>query len=586
MRAVAAAIGLLVFASGQPALAGSAACHMGKYLGFDVLLTGERPMVTTKISGKDAAFIVDSGAFYSTMSRATAAEYGLRTEPAPSGLRLRGVNGDTSLAIASVHDFIIGGVALPKVDFLVGGSDTGAVGLLGQNFLGIGDVEYDLPHGAIRLLKAHDCPVGSLAYWAGGKPVAALPLEYRQPPFQTHTIGTVTLNGVRLRAIFDTGAEATILTLSAAKRAGITPESPDVVEVENSTGLGTRSIRTWMGNFGKLDIGGEAIGHARLRFGNIQLDNGDMLIGLDFFRTHRVYVSNTANMMLLTYEGGPVFGMVPRRAVTNDGAVVDLTDKAAAPTTADAFSRRGAVFASNNKLEEALADFDKAVLLAPGEASYLRLRASARLANHQPLLAAADIDKAVALDPAEPQARIMRAGLRLGARDFTGAHEDMIAADKVLPPSSDRRLLLGSMLNITDDYEAALTNFEAWLKAHPEDANRPSGLNGRCWTRALLNRDLDRALDDCNTAVRMRPTDAAYLDSRALVRLRRGELAKALGDYDAAIRLSPQTAWSIYARSVVRKRMGDTSGAAADRAAAVALQPEVVDRGRKYKLDD
>lgn len=41
---------------------------------------------------------------------------------------------------------------------------------------------------------------------------------------------------------------------------------------------GTRSIRTWMGNFGKLDIGGEAIGHPRLRFGNIQLDNGDMLI--------------------------------------------------------------------------------------------------------------------------------------------------------------------------------------------------------------------------------------------------------------------------------------------------------------------
>ena len=485
-----------------------------------------------------------------------------------------------------MHDFVVGGVRLPKVDFLVGGSDTGAAGLLGQNFLGIGDVEYDLPHGAIRLLKAHGCPLGAFAYWAGGRPVAALPLERRQPPFQTHTIGTVTLNGVRLKAIFDTGAEATLLTLSAAKRAGVTPDSPEVVEVENSTGIGTRRIRTWIGGFGKLDIGGEAIGHPRLRFGNIELGDGDMLIGLDFFRTHRVYVANTANMMLLTYEGGPVFGVAPRRAVTNEGTVIDLTDKAAAPTTADAFSRRGAVLSANNKLEAALADFDKAVSMAPGDASYLRLRASARLANHQPLLAAADIDKAIALEPADPEARLMRAGFRLGAHDPAGAHEDMIAADKALPPSSDRRLPLGSILNIVDDYEAALRNFEAWLKAHPEDVNRPSGLNGRCWTRALLNRELDRALDDCNTAIRLRPADASYLDSRALVRLRRGELAKALGDYDAAIRLSPKTAWSIYARSMVRKRMGDISGAAVHRAAAIALQPNVVDQGRKYSLED
>ena len=352
-------------------------CQLSKYLEFQVLISNERPLVTTKISGKDARFIVDSGAFYSTISRASVLEYGMRTEAAPSSFRMGGINGEVSASIAYVRDFTLGGVNLPKAAFLVGGTDTGTVGLLGQNVLGIGDVEYDLPHGAIRLLNAKNCPTGGLAYWAGTRPVAAIVLERREPPMRVHTIGTVTLNGVKLRAVFDTGAQASVLTLAAAKRAGLTPDSPDVVPAGTMTGLGGRSIRTWTGMFGKLDIGGEAISRARLSFGDVQLGDGDMLIGLDFFRTHRIYVANKGNLMMFTYEGGPVFGMTPKRAVSSDGVALDLTDKAAEPVDAEGYSRRGAVLAANGKLETALADLDKAVALAPKEAAYLRLRASA-----------------------------------------------------------------------------------------------------------------------------------------------------------------------------------------------------------------
>ena len=179
----------------------------------------------------------------------------------------------------------------------------------------------------------------------------------------------------------------------------------------------------------------------------------------------------------------------------------------------------------------------------------------------------------------------MRAQIRLGTLDRAGTLEDLRVADKTLPASAGQRLLLGSMFSAAGDDEAALPNFDAWLQAHPEDAQRPSGLNGRCWSRALLRRELDKALDDCNAAVRMRPQSSTYLDSRAFVRLRRGELSKALADYDAAIRLSPSGAWSIYCRSVVRKRLGDIQGAVADRATAVALKPDVVERGLKLGIE-
>ena len=581
-----AAFGIvLAVTAGSIKPAAAATCQLSKFLEMSMMLAGRRPIVTTRIGGKDARFIVDSGAFYSTMSRASAAEFGLHLDPAPPWFRLRGINGDTSASIASVHDFGLGGVSVPKVDFLVGGTDTGTVGLLGQNFLGIDDVEYDLPHGAIRLLHAKDCAVDMLPYWAGTKPFTIISLESRNPPFQVHTVGTVSVNGVKLRAVFDTGAESSIMTLSAAKRAGITPESPGVVPAGLSTGLGSRALRTWIGTFDKIDIGGEAIPKPKIQFGDITIGDGDMLIGFDFFRTHRLYVANKANKMLITYEGGPVFGLTPTRAVSSDGTPLDLTDKAAEPTTAEGYSRRGSVQASNGKLKAALADLDKAVALAPNDAVYLRIRASMRLANRQPLLASADLDKAVTLDPADAEVRLMRAGLKLRDRDPAGAAEDLHVADKQLPPSSERRLQLGTMLTNVEDYEAALPNFDAWLKTHPEDAARPAALNERCWTRALLNRELDRALDDCNAAICLRPGTAAYLDSRGLVRVRRGEFAQALKDYDAAIVIAPRSAWTFYARGIARAKAGDAAGATADRAAAIGIQPSVVERGRKLGLE-
>ncbi|WP_447407312.1 retropepsin-like aspartic protease, partial [Clostridium perfringens] len=76
-------------------------------------------------------FILDSGAFYSTISAASAAEFGLRVTPAPPWFRLKGIGGDASVGVAVTKDFSLAGVAIPKIDFVVGGSDTGTAGSIG-----------------------------------------------------------------------------------------------------------------------------------------------------------------------------------------------------------------------------------------------------------------------------------------------------------------------------------------------------------------------------------------------------------------------------------------------------------------------
>ena len=86
-------------------------------------------------------------------------------------------------------------------------------------------------------------------------------------------------------------------------------------------------------------------------------------------------------------------------------------------------------------------------------------------------------------------------------------------------------------------------------------------------------------------ALRLRPGDPAFLDSRALVRFRRGELEKALADYDAALKGSPRAAWSLYARGLVQRRLGKTAEADADKAKALAINPDIAARGKRYQLE-
>jgi tetratricopeptide (TPR) repeat protein len=102
---------------------------------------------------------------------------------------------------------------------------------------------------------------------------------------------------------------------------------------------------------------------------------------------------------------------------------------------------------------------------------------------------------------------------------------------------------------------------------------------------AQLGRDLNRALGDCNAALRARPNTASYLDSRGLVRLRLGDLRGAMADYNAALGLQPNNAWTLYMRGVVKLRAGDAAGAEADRKAALAMAPHVNERAAKLGLD-
>ena len=81
--------------------------------------------------------------------------------------------------------------------------------------------------------------------------------------------------------------------------------------------------------------------------------------------------------------------------------------------------------------------------------------------------------------------------------------------------------------------------------------------------------------------MKLRPDTAAFLDSRALVQLRRGDYDKAIADYDRALGLGSKDAWSYYGRGVAKLRKGLTAAGKADIAAATALQANIAHEAAK-----
>jgi tetratricopeptide (TPR) repeat protein len=570
---------LFVLAGLAPGLA-HAECSMQTFAELPVTMSGMRPLIAATINGHEGSFIADSGAFYSLISPGMAGATGLRVTAAPLSYRIGGIGGSTSAYYTTVQDLVLGGNPIHKIDFFVAGSDTGTAGLIGQNILGIADVEYDLPHGIIRLTRSKDCGHALLAYWATDGAYSSIPIEERNAA-HPHTIGTVIVNGVAIKAIFDTGASRTILSLRAAARAGVKPGDPGVVRDGATSGLGRKVGNAWRASFASFKIGDEEIHNPRLRIGEIDLSDADMLVGADFFISHRVYVGNAVHKMFFSYTGGNIFDQNARSAEAEGPPPA-----AAGPAPADAegYSRRGAVFATQRDLARAIADFGKAIELAPREPRYRVERARAYLRDGKPGAAMADLDSALAADPANVAGRIERARLHLRQRERAAALDDLEAAAGAITGPAQERFEIAGLYEELDAPDREIAQYDLWIPAHREDSRLPQALDGRCRARAFTGQDLDRALADCNSALRASPHTAPYLVSRGLVRLRMGDLDRAISDFDEALKIAPKAPWALYGRGVARQHKGLAADARADFDAVAAVAPNLPARAKRFGI--
>jgi tetratricopeptide (TPR) repeat protein/predicted aspartyl protease len=566
-------------------------CKIDKIAEFPIVMSGMRPLMTARINDVDVQFVVDSGAFYSMISAASAAKFNLRTSFAPFGFYVTGVKGAADVSIATAKTFTLAGVPLHNVEFLVGGSEAGqgSIGLLGQNVLHIEDVEYDLGQGMVRLMKPTDCGKTVMAYWLGkSTPYSVIDLvsdPAMNRPRLSHTLGSAYINGVQIRVEFDTGAQTSILSLKAAAHTGIKPDSPGVVSAGTSYGIGKGTFTSYIAPFSSFKIGDEEIRNTHLRIGGIDLQNADMLIGADFFLSHRIYVANSQGKLYFTYNGGPVFDLATgsRRvaeAATNASPQEPANPGAATEDAGDYF-RRGAAFASRREFDQALPALTRACELAPDHPEYWYQRGIVYWQSRQPDAARADFDQALKLKPDDVRTLIARAELLLQRGEKEPAAADLDAADASAAKEADERFEMAHLYETADRLTPAVAQITLWIASHADDARLPYALNTRCWLRALEGADLPLALKDCNAALRRadksNPLYAQVADSRGLVYLRMGAFDKSIADYDTSLKIHPRNAWSLYGRGIDELRKQESAAGNADLGQATALSPKVAE---------
>jgi tetratricopeptide (TPR) repeat protein/predicted aspartyl protease len=580
-----------------PALAPAAdpqTCKLKALVELPVTMIGTRPTVTVKINGKEGRFLIDSGASFSQISPVAAEGFGLRSAPV-FNLRVRGVGGAIDARSADVREFTIGGATLKHVDFLVGGfSEDAIAGILGENVLGGRDLEFDLANGVVRLFMPDHCGSQSLAYWAqDGVNVLQKLSGDTLNDRQIYAVGA--LNGQRIRLVFDSGADRSVLTLRAAARGGVTPQTPGAVYAGETGGIGSRKIQTWVAPFDSFKLGGEEVTHTRLRIGGVELQNADMLLGADFFLSHRIYIANSQSKIYFTYNGGQVFQLeaTPRGAPVTDrlaGAAGNdpaTTAEAPAnmdlPTDAAGFERRAAAFVGRRDFPHAIEDLTRAIALAPSDPQPLYDRAVARINNRQPILAMSDLDAALKLKPDHFRALLARAVLYNASGDKVHARADLDEAARIGPPDPQAALALA------DDYgqfgfrDEAIAAYDRWLAANPKLDPLPA-LDHRCQIRAAARTDLDKALADCNAALKRDPRAVNALRSRALVHFLRSEFDGSIADFDAILRLQPKAAIALYGKGAAEARKGLKDAGDVDIAAATALAPKIDDQAKRLGL--
>lgn len=573
-------------------------------------MKGLEPMVWTQIDGVKALFTIDTGAFWSDLSKTARAKYKLLDESPGASTIITGANGSvTQFTLATADTFIFLNVQFHQAHFVVedfdDSSSSDAVGNIGENMLRTTDVEYDFAGGSMRFVRPINCGDKALAYWAGHQPIGSVNLQPAEG-LDNVLIGRASVNGHEIRVLFDTGSPRSMLSLAGAKRAGITPTSPGVEPAGVMEDLGGKGATSWIAPVALFQIGNEKITNTHLMisdFDGSQL-HADMILGTDFFLSHHVYVANSQDKLYFTYNGGPVFELGKSYLIRRVGSAPVLagpdsraqgpaspaqTGVTDAKSSSAALMRQGMAYASERRYGLALDNLDRACRLDPKNPECLLQRGKVYSQDKQPEKALADFNAAITLQPDLYRAHLERATLLVGwtrgpADAATRARADADFVDSRTPADSELRLQLAGLYDGMGQYGVALREINQWILYHGEDINLASALSARCWFRAEADKELDAALKDCNRALHLWPNSSDVLDSRGLLYLRMQELQPSIDDYDAALKVDPKIPTSLYGRGVAELRLGQKTSGESDLAAAVRLDPDIAARFARMGL--
>jgi len=257
-------------------------------------LLDNQPIVKVFANSATVLLLLDTGAEATVLTPAAAQRIGAQ-QARVMGRQMHGITGDIPAGELELRSFTIGGVEVPRkrvrvapieiVNALSGPLD----GVLGADTLSSFDIDLDLPGRRMTLYQEQSCAIASPAW--------AQPYAGRSPSNRLYF--PVQLDGRRISALFDTGAQFSVLSTRTALALGVSEgvlARDPAVMVRGADG---EQLSAHAHRFFRLEVDGEVIRNAEIDVTEINLNDADFVLGIDFLGSQRVWISYGSQQLFL-----------------------------------------------------------------------------------------------------------------------------------------------------------------------------------------------------------------------------------------------------------------------------------------------
>jgi predicted aspartyl protease len=259
---------------------------------------GNVPIVSVRVNGLPADLLFDTGAERTILTPAAASR--LRIVAHYEYARhMRSIGTAVSGGTAKLSNFVVGGMTTRGFRVLVGSVSLPTVdgrpldGLLGADFFDDFDVDIDLANRRVLLYAPQSCPSEAPAWNEPYTTIAA------NRSLHDRLFFPVALDGHRLAALIDTGAQLTALDASSAAAMGVTGAELARDPVATLRGAAAEIVKSHAHRFMRLDIAGQVVRDPLMMVAPLGLQDADLVLGADFLRAHRVWLSYASHLVFL-----------------------------------------------------------------------------------------------------------------------------------------------------------------------------------------------------------------------------------------------------------------------------------------------
>ena len=242
------------------------------------------------------------------------------------------------------------------------------------------------------------------------------------------------------------------------------------------------------------------------------------------------------------------------------------------PSNSDAHRVLGQILDSQRRVDEAVAEYDRAIALRPSYwRNYFELGLTYYQANRRPL-AAAQFRRVTELMPESARGFQVLGGIYQTMGELELARENYQRSLEYgeVPTTYSN---IGVLHWVEGDYEAAREAFASAVRIAPDNflwrRNLGDALRALGDEEAALG-EYEQAIDQATAVVDVNPSDVVVLGQLATIESLAGRADEAAGHVEEALRLAPGDPNLLYTKAVVYAAAGDTETALASVIEAVS----------------